>query len=144
VPALAGVVAAAARRGRRDAERERERDGTKQAPGHDSSSVAEPAPGAAAADHVSCVPMEQVRPRRPLERATALVGLALFLVVALACKLGQKKAYGEECVDDEQCKVGTCSPTSKMCTHACTYDRECGKGHVCRFDGSAAGNSCAK
>jgi hypothetical protein len=81
--------------------------------------------------------------RRVRERATmALLSVAL-LAVALACR-PSKKGFGEDCVDDEQCKAGTCSPASHFCTHACTYDRECGKNYVCRFDGSAAGNSCAK
>jgi hypothetical protein len=77
------------------------------------------------------------------ERLQGVVASILFLAVALACRPA-KKLYGEECVDDEQCKVGTCSPSSHFCTHACTYDKDCGKGHVCRFDGSPAGNSCAK
>ena len=77
------------------------------------------------------------------ERVTMIVATLAFLAVALACR-PSKKGFGEDCADDEQCKAGTCSPSSHFCTHACTYDRECGKNYVCRFDGSAAGNSCAK
>src|SRR6185312_13836338 len=86
-------------------------------------------------------------PVRPSARH--LIALApfilLFLAVAFGCKLKRdKRGFGEECVNAEDCTSEMCTTFGSICTKACTYDRECGKNLVCRSDGSAAGNSCAK
>lgn len=78
----------------------------------------------------------------------ALAALAVFLplMTAAGCKLfnKEKKPFGEDCQSDEDCESLECATYGSVCTKACTYDRECGGGFVCRARDGRPGDACAK
>jgi hypothetical protein len=87
--------------------------------------------------------------RNPGRFIGALAALAVFLplMTAAGCKLfnKEKKPFGEDCQSDMDCESLECATYGSVCTKACTYDRECGSGFVCRArDGGRAGDACAK
>ncbi|HEY4119437.1 MAG TPA: hypothetical protein VGM56_16330 [Byssovorax sp.] len=84
--------------------------------------------------------------RRGAGFVLAALTCALITVLAQGCKLKKPtdRQFGDACGNDYECESGSCTPAGEFCTKPCTYDRDCGKGLVCRHDSTAAGHSCAK
>lgn len=79
--------------------------------------------------------------------ALALLAVFLPLTTLAGCKLfnKEKKQFGEDCQSDDDCESLECGTYGSVCTKACTYDRECGAGFVCRArDAGRPGDVCAK
>lgn len=62
----------------------------------------------------------------------------------LSQKKDEKKGFGLECAKDTDCESSQCATYGSICTKACTYDRECGDGLVCRTKDTGSGLVCSK
>jgi hypothetical protein len=79
--------------------------------------------------------------------AFTILAFVLPLSMAAGCKLfnKEKKQFGEDCTADTDCDSAECATYGSVCTKACTYDKDCGSGLVCRArEGGKSGDACAK
>ncbi len=82
-------------------------------------------------------------------KASGVAFAALMIASLAGCSLLKpkpKKALGQDCTDDLGCDSLTCSTVGNICSHSCTYDKDCkdtGAGNVCRRKDDG-GNWCSK
>jgi hypothetical protein len=80
----------------------------------------------------------------------ALVFASLLAGTAGGCNLLKpkpKKPLGGDCTDDLGCDSLTCSTVGNICSHSCTYDKDCAdvtKDAVCRRKDDGSGQWCSK
>lgn len=81
-----------------------------------------------------------------MKSLVAAVSLALLLASS-GCDLLKpkaKKAYGQDCSADTDCESLTCATYGSVCSKACTYNKECEGGLVCRGKDEGPGQVCSK
>jgi hypothetical protein len=85
------------------------------------------------------------RATRGVRGVAAAAALGLLVTEAFGCDPpGSKKAFGQACALDDECASAECARYGSVCSKACTYDKECGPGYVCRSRDDSPGAVCSK
>lgn len=88
--------------------------------------------------------MKRVRQVGVAVAASLLV--AVTAASATGCNLlkgKQQKAFAETCSQDSDCASSDCAGQGNICSKACTYNKDCGGGYVCRQKDDGSGEHCA-